>query len=82
MPHKWFLDKSRTCNDFNCPMAAVISPLIMFLEMFKDINPTRSMISFGISPLRLLLERSILFNNPSVSLNTDSLPFHMSDSLY
>jgi hypothetical protein len=38
------------------------------------------MISLGISPLILFLERSILLIRPRVLFNLDSMPFHITDS--
>ncbi|CAN4104951.1 unnamed protein product [Withania somnifera] len=39
-------------------------PVKLFLDRFKPCKPTRDVTSIGISPTKLLLERSMLFTIP------------------
>ena len=78
MPLKnWFLEKSRKPNDFCWPIFGVICPVKLFLERFIAINSTRFIISAGMFPPNLLLERSSIFTGPRVFWHLYWLPFHV-----
>ncbi|KAF4398626.1 hypothetical protein G4B88_013715, partial [Cannabis sativa] len=63
----------------NCYLTSPIhpdDPLELFFDKFKAINPTSLDMSLGISPISLLLDKSMLFNSPTF-LNSEIVPFHI-----
>ena len=52
------------CNDPILPIPSGIGPINWLWDKFKKFNPFRSVISLGISPNNLLLDRSILVTKP------------------
>uniref|UniRef100_A0A0R0FSP9 Uncharacterized protein n=1 Tax=Glycine max TaxID=3847 RepID=A0A0R0FSP9_SOYBN len=56
-------------------------PIKLEASKFKKFNPFRSVISLGISPNNLLLDRSILVTKPRMFRYSSPLPFSHSSTL-
>ncbi|KHG07098.1 hypothetical protein F383_33580 [Gossypium arboreum] len=63
------------------PMLSGIFPVRRFPGKFNDRSSTRLAISFKISPVRLLVERSMLVTSPSVAPYSSSRPFSTNNAL-
>ncbi|KAK2973031.1 hypothetical protein RJ640_001554 [Escallonia rubra] len=57
-PESWFLEKSRDSNNSMSPIFFGTIPVRKFPDRLSDRSPTKLASSFGISPDKLLLERS------------------------
>ncbi|KAG4941718.1 hypothetical protein JHK87_045589 [Glycine soja] len=69
------------CNDPILPIPSGIGPINWLWDKFKKFNPFRSVISLGISPNNLFLDRSILVTKPRMFRYSSPLPFSHSSTL-
>ncbi|KAK4569232.1 hypothetical protein RGQ29_004577 [Quercus rubra] len=59
----WLLEKSIDSTDPKSHIFSGILPIKILNDKFNDCNPLRRVTSSGISPDKLLLERSIIFTS-------------------
>ena len=67
--------RSRVSSPCMPPIFSGIFPINWFRDKFKVLSVERFVIPYGISPYKLLLERSIKFTIGNMLSNTISCPF-------
>ena len=74
-PESLFSERSRDTSDFMAPIKFGICPLYLLDDKFKFITAARDVMSVGISPVKELLDKSMLTRYTNVLLYTSCCPF-------